>query len=149
MGDSFSLLIANLTEASTRFAAELADQLGVGESVRTVRLGDDDWPAALRGASALLHGGGRRNAGLLRWALASGLPVAALSTPITEAVLGPAGFLAPERDSRGLGAACLTLLVEEAVAGSLRERGLDRATRYRLENATAAWREALTGLPQS
>jgi len=144
MGDSSSLLIANLGDVPERFAVDMADQLGVGDSVRTINPGDQDWAAVLRGASALLHGGGRRNAGLLRWALASGLPVSALLTPITESVLGPAGFLVPERDSRGLGAACLTLLVEEEVANSLKERGLDRAAGYRSEKARAAWAEALT-----
>ena len=146
IGDSFSLLIANLGDVPARFAIEMADQLGVGDSVRGVHLGDQDWASVLRGASALLHGGGRRNAGLLRWALASGLPVSALSTPITDGVLGPAGFLVPERDSRGLGAACLTLLVEEQVANSLKERGLDRAAGYRSEKARAAWLAALTAI---
>jgi glycosyltransferase involved in cell wall biosynthesis len=99
-----------------------------------------------RGASALLHGGGRRNAAGLRWALASGVPVAAPSTPITEAVLGPAGFLAPPGDTRGLGSACLTLLVEEKVADPLRERGLERAAGYRSDRAKEAWVEAVLGV---
>ncbi len=149
VGDSYSLIMANLRDAPARFAAEVAGRLGIGDSVRSVQVGDQDWAAVLRGASALLHGGGRRNAGVLRWALASGLPVAAQSTPITDAVLGPAGFLVPEGDTRGLGAACLTLLVEEEVASSLRERGLRRAARYRSESTAAAWLEALAGSPRA
>jgi hypothetical protein len=139
MGDSYTLLVAS----AHRRVAAVADRLGVAETVRAVDIPDQAWPAVYRGASALLHGGGRRNAAGLRWALASGVPVAATSTPITEAVLGPAGFLAPPGDTRGLGSACLTLLVEEKVADPLRERGLERAAAYRSDHARQAWVEAV------
>jgi hypothetical protein len=80
--------MASLGDVAAHFAVEMAHQLGVGDSVRAIHVGDQDWAAVLRGASVLLHGGGRRNAGLLRWALASGLPVSALSTPITDSYWG-------------------------------------------------------------
>jgi glycosyltransferase involved in cell wall biosynthesis len=126
----------------------MANRLGIGATVRALDVPDEAWPAVFRGASALLHGGRRRNTAALRWALASGLPVAAASTPITDSVLGPAGFLVPDGNSRSLGAACLTMLVEDEVAGSLRARGLERAASYRTEGARAAWLEAVN-LPGS
>jgi hypothetical protein len=149
MGESFNLLIASAPGSPPGVAIETANRLGGGQAVRTLDVPDEAWPAVFRGASALLHGGGRRNAAALRWALASGLPVAAPSTPITDSVLGPAGFLVADGDSRSLGAACLTMLVEDEVAGSLRERGLERATAYRSESARRAWVEALTSFPRA
>jgi len=148
VGESFNLLIASAAGSPPGVAIETANRLG-GQTVRTLDIPDEAWPAVFRGASVLLHGGGRRNAAALRWALASGLPVAAPSTPITDSVLGPAGFLVADGDSRSLGAACLTMLVEDEVAGSLRERGLERATAYRSESARRAWVEALTSFPRA
>jgi len=149
MGDSFTLLIASTRRSPPGIAVEMANRLSVGETVRAIDVPDQAWPAVFRGASALLHGGGRRNAAALRWALASGLPVAAPSTPVADSVLGPAGFLVPNGDSRSLGAACLTLLVEDGVAESLRERGLERAASYRSEGAKKAWLEALISSPRA
>ena len=148
LGDSFTLLIASSRRSPPGVAVEMANRLGIGATVRALDVPDEAWPAVFRGASALLHGGRRRNTAALRWALASGLPVAAPSTPITDSVLGPAGFLVPDGNSRSLGAACLTTLVEDEVAGSLRARGLERAASYRTEGARAAWLEAVN-LPGS
>jgi len=149
IGDSFSLLVASSQAAFPRLAVEAVDRLGLSDTVRAINVPDEAWPAVYRGASALLHGGGRQNVGALRWALASGLPVAAPSTPVTESVLGPAGFLAPDGDARRLGAACLTLLVENEVAASLRDRGLERAGGYRPDRAAQAWVEALLSSPRA
>jgi hypothetical protein len=69
--------------------------------------------------------------------------VAALTTPLSQSIVGPAGYLAAQPDARTLGAACLTLLVEEEIAASLREKGRERAKTYRPEAARPAWLEAL------
>lgn len=115
--------------------AELARQvraLGL-ESVRALPPGDAGaLPGLYRAAEAVLSAGA--GAGWdLRWAMASGTPLAAFGTPAANAVVGPAGYLAPPGDARALGAACLTLLVEQEIARSLRERGLERAEAYRGE----------------
>jgi hypothetical protein len=143
LGDLFALLLA-CPDAITRDASQrAADARGLGETVRAVVLNDAEWPAAFRQGAALLHAGERANAAALRWALAAGLPAAALSTTVSESILGPAGYLATRNDARALGAACLTLLVEEGVADDLRQRGLERAQSYQPANAVPAWAAAL------
>ena len=67
---------------------------------------------------------------LLRWALACGLPVAAASTPEAGSILGDAAYIAPAEDARALGAACLSVLVEEDLAESLKVAGARRAGSY-------------------
>jgi len=139
LGDTYALLVTSHDEKA-RYAAQLAaDEAGLSETVRSVVLADEAWPAAFRRAATLLHAGERQNAAALRWALASDLPVAALATPASESIVGTAGYLVSPPEARALGAACLTLLVEEEVAVSLRERGRARAGSYRPEVAGPAW----------
>lgn len=143
LGDSYILRLASPNDEARRISEETVARMGLSETVQAVTIADDAWPAMFRNASALLHAGERENAAALRWALSCGLPVAALSTPVSVSILGPAGYLAAQPDARTLGAACLTLLVEEEIASSLRERGRERARAYHSEAAARAWLEAL------
>ena len=54
-------------------------------------------------------------------ALASGQALVAVDEPLTAARCGPAAYLVPADDPRTLGAALLTLIVEENANGQLRE----------------------------
>ena len=65
-----------------------------------------------------------------RWALASGVPIAAFESPAAGSIVGDAGYLVPDGDTRALGAACLSLLVQEELAESLRVKGQRRAAAY-------------------
>jgi hypothetical protein len=142
LGDLYMLVLAASDEEGRISSQRAAEQRGLTESVCSIVLGDEDWPGVIHRAATLLHGGTRRNAAALRWALAGGLPVAAPATPVSESIVGPAGYLvSPE--SRALGAACLTLLVEEEIAASLRAKGRERAGAYRPEVAATAWAEIL------
>jgi hypothetical protein len=149
LGDTYVLLLAAHNEEARHAAQLAADRMGVSETVRSVVLADEAWPAVFRRAATLLHAGERQNAAALRWALASDLPVAALATPASESIVGTASYLVSPPEARALGAACLTLLVEEEIAASLREKGSERARSYRPEAAAPAWaaalREAATG----
>jgi len=138
LGDTYGLLLTASNEEERQASQLAADRMGLAESVRSVVLADEAYPAVFHRAAALLHGGERSNAAALRWALAGGLPVAVPATAISESIVGPAGYLvSPE--ARALGAACLTLLVEEEIAVSLREKGRARAGSYRPEVAGPAW----------
>jgi glycosyltransferase involved in cell wall biosynthesis len=89
---------------------------------------------------------------LLRLALALGKPLVAAQDPLTEAVVGPAAYLAPAGDARTLGAGILTLIVNEEVAGSLSTAAVQRAAGWQAAGAQpagfaaalqAAYRQAL------
>jgi hypothetical protein len=48
----------------------------------------------------------------------------------TAALLGPAGYLIPQDDLRRLGAAVITVIVEEQVAESLSQAAIQRASNW-------------------
>lgn len=66
----------------------------------------------------------------LTYALAAARPIAAIAHPHTESRVGPAAYLVPNGNARALGAALLTLLVEDSVAKSLRVAASERAARW-------------------
>jgi len=136
MGDSFTLLLAAEDEASRASAESAVERLGLSGTVRCVRLADEVWPAAFRRAALVLHGGESRNTAALRWALAGEVPLVAAATSVSEAIAGPAGYLV-EPEARALGAACLSLLVDEGFAESLRRKGGERARGYASKEAAA------------
>ena len=73
-----------------------------------------------QGCSALFHPAPLSPwGGAVSWALACGKPVVAAESALTDALVGPAAYLAPLDDARALGAALITVLVEEEVAEKL------------------------------
>lgn len=64
--------------------------------------------------------------GSLRHALAAARPAAACAHPWNSAIAGPAAYLAPVNDARLLGAALLTLVVEDTVASQLSQAAQSR-----------------------
>lgn len=79
----------------------------------------------------LLHPGLSQTGMELRWAMASGTPVAAYENPSIARLMGPAAYLVPHGDARALGAACLASLLDATVSKKLRDAGLQRASPYK------------------
>lgn len=143
LGDSFTLMLGTFDDVVARRAEDEIRRRDLRESVRTFQATDGEWPRVFREASALVHPGVPPNPGPLRWALISGVPIVAIDSPRAASIVGPAAYLVPPGDSRGLGAACLTVLVEESVASELRTRGLQRAATYHAESTRQAWLAAI------
>ena len=82
----------------------------------------------------------------MRSAMRCGLPVAAAETKWTGAAVGPAAYLAPQGDARALGAALLTLIVEEEAAEKMGEAAAARAEEWQTkafgERLLEVYREA-------
>jgi len=92
-------------------------------------------PAALaevyRRCTALVHTAAEPAwGGPIRHALACGKPVVACNDPRIEALVGPAAYLAPAEDSRLLGAALITVVVEQNVAEGLAQAAMQRAAAW-------------------
>jgi glycosyltransferase involved in cell wall biosynthesis len=66
----------------------------------------------------------------VRHALASGTPVAALETTLSSAMVGPAAYLVPGEDDRAMGAALITLLVEDEVREQLLKAAAGRVQNW-------------------
>lgn len=147
LGDSVKLTLLCPTAGWAQEARTEANSLGIGESVETVGFYEEpDVAGFYRRARVLLHAGDISTPQIFRWALASGVPLAAESSAAAAAVVGAAAYLVPPSDTRALGAAVLTLLVEDSVAGALRERGLERAEAYDARQALGRRLEILRSI---
>lgn len=131
LGDSYPLLILGADSELEAFVRIAAEQLDLNQSIEFRPEVDlPALPSIYRNAAAYLGLGMNAGGQPLRWALASGVPVAAVEGPRAAAILGEAGYLAPAGDARALGAACLSLLVQEQLAERLRQRGSKIAAAY-------------------
>jgi len=127
--------------------AHLREILAVEGQMDTIQFlpETDPWQIAAlyRRARALLHPGPYSPWGdPLLLALACGLPIAAFETPHTSARSGPAGYLVPPGDTRALGAALVTLAVEDSVADALAEAARQRPALWGSERFGEALIEA-------
>jgi hypothetical protein len=129
IGEYYPLLLLGIDDKAHQRLPSLAGEYGCQDTLRPLPLlPPGAIPVLVRGCSAVFH-----PAPLAAWgaaarlALPYGKPLVAAETPRSVALAGPAAYLAPEGDSRALGAALLTVIVEEQVALALSEAGLRRA----------------------
>lgn len=71
-------------------------------------------------------------------AMSSGTPVVANQIPVIEEVAGDAAYLVENSNSRAMGAAILSLLVDDSLKEDLRTRGLAQATRFNWRKTASA-----------
>ncbi len=148
MGDAYPLVILGLDPMGSAYVLDKARKLAL-ESTLTLRNTTElaTLAAIYRGASLFIHGEVWGTGQALRWALATGLPIAALENPRSVTIVGDAAYLVPPREGRTWGAAILSILVQDDLAAQLRERALSRAARYRRENPLAPFIQALRSIP--
>ena len=142
IGQAYPLVAAGVdVEAEARLMA-LAGEYGVGDTVLALPPVRPDWlPWLYRGSQAVFHPLEEPPwAGAGRLAMASGVPLAAADTPRAGALAGtrsdgagPAAYLAKEGDARSLGAALLTVVVEEGLAEDLRTAARRREAEWQAE----------------
>ena len=145
LGDTVPLMFLGVDSTVTSQIHSTAVELGIEASVRTQSdVTYDDLPKLYGGAAAYLGTEFAADGQPLRWAMAAGVPVVGLKTPNFESVLGGAAYLVPPGDSRSLGAACLTVLIQDRVSDPLREKGLEMAKDYLSDSAHMPLLEMLT-----
>ena len=148
VGDSVPLACIVSDRSEGQLWLSEARRLGLN-SVRAVEGVDLDLlPALYRRAEALLVGASGVQPQSLRWALATGLPVTAFDLTVTNSVLGSSGYLVPAGDTRALGAACLTVIVEPEVRERLKREGLARARHYHLSRTAQLIHEQISAVLQ-
>jgi glycosyltransferase involved in cell wall biosynthesis len=112
--------------------ADLAATLGIGSSIRYVGIVDDSTLAAwYRAADVLVFPSLWEGFG---WppleAMACGTPVVASNIPALAEIVGDAGILVPADDPSAVARATERVLTDPALADSLRQKGLERASQY-------------------
>jgi glycosyltransferase involved in cell wall biosynthesis len=125
-------------------------EIGLTDRVRWIGPVDEaDKPALYRMASVFAFPSRYEGFGLGPLeAMASGTPVVACTASSIPEVVGDAAFLVDPDDSRAMGGAILSLMLQPDHAALLRDRGLARAREFswqRTAEATLAVYEQLTG----
>lgn len=151
LGDLYPLVLLLSQPEHEEPLRERAQELDVSDTVHVFPAASvEELPVLMRGASALLHSGRTSSGQELRWAMACGLPIAAMQSVEAASIVGDAAYLTEQGDTRALGAACLTLLVEtDQVARPLRDKGLMRATRFHDRRSVSAWVDVLLEISAS
>lgn len=129
LGDLYPLLAVGLDGRSGKNLVEIAREDRLEDSLRVL---PPLSPAALaplyQGCAALFHPAPIAPwGGPERLALACGKPVVASENVFSDALFGPAAYLAPAGDGRALGAALITVVVEDSVAEKLSQAARQRA----------------------
>jgi glycosyltransferase involved in cell wall biosynthesis len=133
VGQDYPLFIPGLDPSSRGRLIDLLEDFDLGETV----LAPADFPVEAvpllyQRCAALFHPAPLSPwGGPVRHALACGRPVVAAESPLADAIVGPAAYLVPPDDPRTLGAALITVIVEEEVAEKLKGAALDRAAAWR------------------
>ena len=136
IGEYYPLLVAGLDGPAQRELNSLSAEHDMAETVRGLPILPLQALAALyRGCHAVFHPAPISPWGdPLRLALASAKPVVSLESPLTNALVGPAGYLIPagnaDQINRASGAALITVVVEEELAALLSQAARERAAAW-------------------
>lgn len=144
MGEYYSLLfLASRGEVDAPSLSQ-AENSGISETIQVIHRCDPEHVAGIyRQASIFLSLGGDGSGYTERWALASGVPIAGFRTFQNEGILGEAGYLVEPNQTRSLGGAVLSILVQAELADELREKGFQKASAYQSEGALNSLGEIL------
>lgn len=128
IGQVYPLVVAGLDETTRNRFEQLSREFNVSSSVQTLpNLPPHSTAALYQRCTVLFHPTKPAPWGdpLLN-ALACGKPVVSIDCPEADQRLGPAAYLAPAGDSRALGAALLSVIVEESVSELLSSESVKR-----------------------
>ena len=133
IGESYPLLVLGLDREARSILSGFVEQYDLEGSLHfMLEMSPEVLPYLYQHCSAVFHPAPPSPwAGPVRLALACGRPLVASENSITDAIAGPAAYLAPEGDARALGAALVTVIVEEQVAESLSAAALQRVKNWR------------------
>lgn len=122
----------------------LAKELEVADTVKFIGpVAESDKPALYRGATVFAYLSRYEGFGLPPLeAMACGVPVVVSNRASLPEVVGQAGYILPPDDTRSIGAAILTPVVEQMVNDDLRARGLAQAQQFTWEKTA---RETVAG----
>ncbi len=140
LGELFPLLLVGLDEQARADAEKLIVEYNLADSVQILPwLLPEHLSALHRGCSAVFHPASEPVwGGPVRHALACARPVITLQSAGTDALVGPAGYVLPDGDTRTLGAAVLSVLVKENLAEELTERAKARRAAWEMDGFRAA-----------
>ena len=134
IGDNYPLLLLGLDMSATQDISRLVAANNLRLNLRALPdLSPDTLPTLYQSCSAVFHPAPVSPwCGPVRLAMACGKPLVASETALTDAIVGSAAYLAPPGDARSLGAALVTVIVEEQVAENLSAAASQRSANWRV-----------------
>jgi hypothetical protein len=129
IGAYFPMVLVGMDQAERALLATLRADYGLGESVIDLNpFSPTSLPTVYQRCSALFHPASEPPwGGPVRRALACGKPIIAAQEPNSAEIVGPAAYLVPKFETKKLGAALITVVVEEEVSGELSKAALARS----------------------
>lgn len=133
ISDYYPLVAAGLSSNSQQLLNQLAEDYDLDDSLCVLsEISPMELPEVYRRSYAVFHPAPPSPwSGAVRLALATGRPLIAAETDLTDAIVGPAAYLAPQGDGRALGAALVTVVVEGHIAEQLSKNALQRSISWR------------------
>jgi glycosyltransferase involved in cell wall biosynthesis len=121
IGEYYPLLLTGLSGEDQQIVSRLRERHAFGDSLQVLPgVVPAQLPHLYQRSTAVFHPAPASPwCGPVRFALASGKPLVAVENVFTSAITGPAAYLAGGKDARALGAALVTVVVEEQVASGL------------------------------
>jgi glycosyltransferase involved in cell wall biosynthesis len=147
IGDSCPLVMAGVAEDVLKPLGHMLRNSGLGDSIRVLpTLPPVDLASLYHGCKGLFYPGQMSIwEGPLRYGLYSGRAIIGSQSPLAEALLGPAAYLVPDHDFRSMGAALITVAVEEEMEERLAQAARERSADWELgsfrEELILAYRE--------
>lgn len=135
IGELYPLVIVGLDEEAGRRVQAQLPKFHVEESVRLLAdVQPQDLAAIYKASTALVHLGNTPPWGNpLRAALAGGKAIVAQQEPMTEAIVGAAAYLVLPEDLRAIGAAIITVVVDEKAREKLEDAARQRAAHWKTD----------------
>ncbi len=149
IGDNYPLVLAGMSPADQARLDQLTAEYGLERTVRSIPpLSIEELAQLYQASSVVFEPGGTAAWGnSLRLALASARPVVGLENPLSDLILGPAGYLVPLEKKpgerfRAMGAALITVVVEESLAESFVEKARQRSLGFDMQGFSSALADA-------
>jgi glycosyltransferase involved in cell wall biosynthesis len=150
LGEYYPLLALGLSPAEGQRLMALAEAYELEKLAHVPVIPPGAIPAVYRRAAVIFHPAPAAPWGSpLRHALACGRPIVALEDRRIDALVGPAAYLVPDqpdKNARALGAALVTVIVEESVGAALGAAARQRAAAWDGQDFSQALGEAYNGL---
>jgi hypothetical protein len=142
IGESHPLLVLGLSSGAETNLSRLSQEFDLESSLHVVQAVQPDLlPHLYWRCRAVFHPAPASPwSGPVRLALACGKPLVASENEISAAITGPAAYLAPHGDPRALGAALVTVIVEQQLAERLSAAAKRKAANWEMAKFSAQLR---------
>jgi glycosyltransferase involved in cell wall biosynthesis len=132
IGDQYPLLLIGVDDSKHKQIESILAKTDFGD---TIHLATDVSPPAIpfiyQNCSALFHPAEVSPwDGPLRYAMVSGKPIVSVDNPLVKAIVGPAGYLVQVDDDRNLGAAIISLIVDQELSMGLAKAAKGRSSSW-------------------